>query len=92
MYTKKVERQRGRKWMVRQRRQLRLQPLCAACKALGVVTVAEEVDHVVALANGGSDEDSNLQSLCAPCHAEKTAADLGYTPRKRIRYDGWPEE
>lgn len=77
--------------MVRQRRQLRLQPLCVDCLARGVVTAAEHVDHVVALANGGPDVDSNLQSLCVPCHLDKTAKDLGYTPRKRIGYDGWPE-
>lgn len=31
-----------------------------------------EVDHVVALDDGGSNRDDNLQALCRPCHARKT--------------------
>src|ERR1700687_4037818 len=33
------------------------------------------LDHIVALSNGGADETSNLQTLCANCHALKTLAD-----------------
>lgn len=42
---------------------------------------AEEVDHKVALVNGGPDSDDNLQSLCRECHAAKTAADLNWSPK-----------
>jgi 5-methylcytosine-specific restriction enzyme A len=86
------KRQRGRKWLVRRARQLRLQPLCRHCLVLGVVKAAQEVDHVVALVNGGKDADDNLQSLCVECHKLKTAEDIGYTPRTEIGYDGWPVE
>ncbi len=32
-----------------------------------------ELDHIVPLIDGGSHDPSNLQTLCAPCHREKTA-------------------
>ncbi|MCC7291477.1 MAG: HNH endonuclease [Phycisphaerales bacterium] len=32
----------------------------------------EHVDHAVALARGGTNEWSNLQTLCASCHSRKT--------------------
>lgn len=31
-----------------------------------------EVDHVVPLADGGTNEDGNLQLLCVECHRRKT--------------------
>ncbi|RWT91976.1 HNH endonuclease, partial [Raoultella ornithinolytica] len=30
------------------------------------------VDHIKAKAHGGTDDDSNLESLCWPCHRTKT--------------------
>jgi 5-methylcytosine-specific restriction endonuclease McrA len=32
-----------------------------------------EIDHIVELCNGGSNEDSNLQALCIMCHRVKTS-------------------
>lgn len=32
-----------------------------------------ELDHIVPLVDGGSHDDSNLQTLCTPCHKAKTA-------------------
>ena len=37
--------------------------ICAVCGA-----GAAEVDHVVPLGRGGSDEPANLRSLCRACH------------------------
>ncbi|MBI3213167.1 MAG: HNH endonuclease [Mycobacterium sp.] len=34
---------------------------------------ATQVDHVINVANGGSDDLTNLQSTCKPCHDSKTA-------------------
>lgn len=42
--------------------------------------MAVELDHIVPLFKGGADDDSNLQGLCSPCHAAKTAEDMGYKP------------
>ena len=51
------------------------EPLCRRCKERGVVTAATLVDHIRPLRSGGTNSDSNLQSLCVACHAEKTAQD-----------------
>jgi 5-methylcytosine-specific restriction enzyme A len=34
-----------------------------------------EVDHIIPLVQGGSDDDCNLQTLCKPCHLKKTVAE-----------------
>jgi hypothetical protein len=34
---------------------------------------ATEVDHIIELANGGTDDVDNLQPLCSACHKAKTA-------------------
>lgn len=34
-----------------------------------------DLDHVLALENGGSDDDSNLAPICDWCHTAKTADD-----------------
>jgi 5-methylcytosine-specific restriction protein A len=57
------------------------EPLCRCCAAAGRVTAAAEVDHVVPLAKGGTDDWANLQPLCRPCHEAKTAIDLDAAPR-----------
>lgn len=45
---------------------------CHVCDQLG----ADQVDHVIPLAEGGADEEWNLASIHAePCHREKTAAE-----------------
>ena len=48
------------------------QPLCVLCEAQGIVTVATQRDHIVPLAEGGADDDSNVQALCDPCHEAKS--------------------
>lgn len=76
-------------------RVLSANPLCVMCQAKGRVTIATEVDHIIALTNGGTEDphdDSNRQGLCGPCHVEKTNADLGYTPKVATGLDGWPVE
>ncbi|MFQ5786576.1 MAG: HNH endonuclease [Thermodesulfobacteriota bacterium] len=43
-----------------------------------------EVDHIIAIANGGNQWDkSNLQVLCNICHKKKTAKDIGKLKHKR---------
>jgi 5-methylcytosine-specific restriction protein A len=43
------------------------------CQACGTVTLDLEVDHIINVAQGGTDADDNLQALCVPCHKGKTA-------------------
>lgn len=66
--------------------------LCQACLSHDRVTVANQVDHIVPRAKGGSDDMDNLQSLCKPCHDGKTVIDNGGKPKQTIGLDGWPVE
>ncbi len=44
---------------------------------------AHQVDHVIPRSNGGTNDESNLQSLCDHCHDKKTASrDGGFGNRK----------
>ena len=62
------------KWdVIRERVLKRDKGLCQLCLRAGVVREAKTVDHIIPKAHGGTDADSNLQSLCWPCHKAKTA-------------------
>ena len=47
--------------------------LCGSCKRQ--LPAWFEVDHVIALHNGGTNEVGNLVALCRDCHGKKTAMD-----------------
>lgn len=47
--------------------------LCCEHRRQGVAVVAKHVDHIIPKSQGGTDDDGNLQSLCAACHRAKTA-------------------
>jgi 5-methylcytosine-specific restriction endonuclease McrA len=65
-------------WRSARAAQLRREPNCAVCGAKATVA-----DHVRPRAEGGADLDpSNLQSLCADHHHEKTTAE-GHAGMKR---------
>lgn len=64
--------------------------LCQACLRRGLITIGDEVDHIIGLAQGGTDDDSNKESLCHDCHATKTATDNGKRSKPRIGLDGVP--
>lgn len=49
---------------------------CAECKRKLGAADDWDIDHVIALVNGGSDDDGNLQVLCEWCHGTKTADDV----------------
>jgi len=72
---------------------LKREPLCRPCNAKGRTTVATQVDHILAIANGGAAHDiTNLQPICAECHQDKCNLDKGHRLRRRITEGGWPEE
>ena len=87
------ERTRGERWMQMRSLYLQQYPLCDHCDRAGRVRLAQEVDHIVPLSQGGTDAFENLQGLCKACHAEKTAEEH---PARRdkpvIGLDGWPQE
>jgi 5-methylcytosine-specific restriction enzyme A len=79
-----VNRIRGRKLQAIRARHFAAHPICVACEAQGRVRMATELDHVIALANGGKDEHGNRQGLCSACHKAKTAKDMGYKPSPKF--------
>lgn len=64
---------------------------CVLCARKGRDVVARHVDHIKPKAKGGTDAESNLQSLCVACHEAKTLVDAGSRPRPVIGADGWPK-
>lgn len=68
--------------------------LCIPCMAGGRPTPATQVDHIKPKAKGGTDDLSNLQSICDECHAEKTRVESADAQgrRPRLKYDanGFP--
>lgn len=62
-------------WTSIRRRQLSLQPLCAACLSRGRVSAAQHVDHLFPWRSVGAHAFTHniFQSLCQPCHSHKTA-------------------
>jgi len=85
-----TERIRGRILQRLRTRIMQDQPLCRMCDEKGFVTPGAEMDHIVPLFKGGSNDDDNLQMLCVECHLAKTAKDLGIAYRPTIGLDGWP--
>jgi 5-methylcytosine-specific restriction protein A len=52
----------------------RQHPNCADPFRLHPVPMpGSHVDHIVSRSRGGSDDGTNLQTLCASCHSRKTA-------------------
>ncbi len=65
------------KWRRLRKMYLRAHPICTDpfkdhSKQL---VVATEVDHVIPISDGGTDDWDNLQGLCKPCHSKKGAKD-----------------
>jgi len=58
----------------------------------GRIHAANEVDHIVSKAKGGTDDEGNLQAIAADCHKEKTIKENGGAVKRRISVDGWPVE
>jgi 5-methylcytosine-specific restriction protein A len=62
----------GYKWQQFRKEYIKRHPSCCKC---GKPTT--DVDHVTPRANGGSDDERNLQPLCSFHHKQKTARERG---------------
>lgn len=60
------------------------QPLCVECARSGVVRLATIRDHIVPIAEGGEDAESNTQGLCDDCHDAKSKAEAARGARRRF--------
>lgn len=81
---------RGRRAVEQRKRRLAQEPLCRDCKAKGFTRVADVIDHIVPLAQGGTDDDSNTRPLCHAHHRERTAEQFGHKVKREIGAGGWP--
>jgi len=100
----------GSKWRAKRKRVFeRDHYLCQICKRNGKVTSVElhgskhgVCDHIKPLAEGGTDNDENLECICQDCDRLKThneaARGRGAAPvehitpsfSKEVGLDGWP--
>lgn len=56
--------------------------LCQPCLRLERIALATEVDHITPKADGGTDDDGNLQGICSECHRAKTQAEAARGRRR----------
>jgi len=63
----------GSAWRKIRNRYIKVHPLCEECLKAERLTPAQEVHHILPLGHGGTNDDSNLMSLCKPCHSRITA-------------------
>lgn len=73
--TYRDKRIRGRAGQALRAQVLSEEPFCRLCLAQGKRVQATEVDHIKALAAGGTEAWSNRQALCRPCHEAKSKAE-----------------
>ena len=66
--------ERGRAWMAKRHRVAMAHNYQCKCGAVWVST-RDHIDHIIPREQGGSNDESNLQPLCRPCHDEKTKAE-----------------
>lgn len=57
---------------------------CAICKEKGI-RKGYDIDHKVALCNGGANSPDNLQLVCRKCHIEKSKKDYLIWKKRRKR-------
>jgi len=67
-----VTRLRGRALQKARQHLFRAEALCRLCRANGRYKPATVRDHIVPLAEGGTDDDANIQPLCRDCSDAKT--------------------
>ena len=62
----------SRRWRRLRKMFLAAHPICVTP---GCNKPATEVDHIIPRDKGGTDEESNLQAMCKPCHSRKSVKD-----------------
>lgn len=57
---------------------------CEVCRTAGPL----ELDHILAVANGGTNDETNLQFLCLPCNRSKGKSDFQTWLQSRPELEG----
>jgi len=70
---KKHGKRYGSSWEKISKAYRRANPLCEQCKSEGKLVPAELVHHIKPLADGGTNDPDNLESLCWSCHSRHHA-------------------
>ena len=68
----------GWRWQKIRRAYLNANPICVVCLAEGRTTAADQVDHIEPLSAGGTNEESNLRSMCRHHHSQRTARESAW--------------
>ncbi|WP_220149783.1 HNH endonuclease [Sphingomonas aracearum] len=68
-------RDRSRAYSRLRERLLSAEPLCRYCRSTGLIRGATVLDHIVALALGGTDDPANLAPTCTDCNDAKSTAE-----------------
>lgn len=58
---------------------------CAGCQRKLMMGERWDLDHVIAIEDGGVNAEGNLQPLCAPCHGVKTGAENSQRAKVRAK-------
>jgi 5-methylcytosine-specific restriction protein A len=77
-----TERVRGRKLQRLRRELFDKEPRCRLCRKAGLLSLATIRDHIIPLAEGGTEDPANIQPICQRCSDTKTSAEAR---RGRIR-------
>lgn len=77
------QRVRGATLQARRAALFRSNPLCVLCLLRNRVQLATQRDHIVPLAEGGQDIESNTQGLCKECHDLKSQEEARRGARRR---------
>ena len=64
----------GHHWQKVRAAILAAEPLCRHCLAEGKLTQATDVDHIVSLRKGGTNDAAGLEPLCHSHHSKKSCA------------------
>lgn len=81
-----TKRRYGRAWQRIRDRYAAAHPFCEECYKKGVLTLTEEIHHIVPLVHDGTHADDNLMALCKPCHSRITVEMGDRWPKREYTY------
>ena len=78
---------KSRTWRSLRNYKIQLNPLCEICERKGLIEPGKEIDHIVAIRDGGQRLGlQNLQTLCRSCHSSKSAKEREARKHKKKYY------